>query len=97
MMLNGTDYTLPLIAILSFAALFLIQLLLLRIPRLTFLRHLPWIWVIGVLALAVAGLFGDTGGWLDLRAFFAAVLAGYAAICAAGIALAHLVNKWKKR
>ena len=97
MMLNGTDYTLPLIVILSFAALFLIQLLLLRIPRLTFLRHLPWIWVMGVLGLAVAGLFGDTGGWLDLRAFFAAVLTGYAAICAAGIALAHLVNKWKKR
>ena len=97
MIINGTDYTLPLIAFFSFAALFLIQLLLLRIPRLTFLRHLPWIWVIGVLALAVAGLFGDTGGWLDLRAFFAAVLTGYAAICAAGIGLAHLVNKWKRR
>ena len=97
MMINGTDYTLPLIAFFSFAALFLIQLLLLRIPRLAFLRHLPWIWVIGVLTIAVAGLFGDTGGWLDLRAFFAAVLSGYAAICAAGIGLAHLVNKWKKR
>ena len=97
MMLNGTDYTLPLIAFFSFAALFLIQLLLLRTPRLSFLRHLPWIWVIGVLAVAVAGLFGDTGGWLDLRAFFAAVLTGYAAICAAGIALAYLVNKWKKQ
>ena len=47
----------------------------------------------GVLALAVAGLFGDTGGWIDLRAFFAAVLAGYAAICAAGIGLAHFLYR----
>ena len=97
MLLNGTDYTLPLIAFFSFAALFLIQLLLLRTPRLTFLRHLPWVWVVGVLTLAVAGLFGDTGGWLDLRAFFAAILAGYAAICAAGIGLAHLVNRLQNR
>ena len=80
-----------------FFLLFTLQFLLLRLKRLCFLRHLPWVWVAGVLILAVAGLFGDTGGWLDLRAFFAAVLAGYAAICAAGIGLAHLVNKSHKR
>ena len=97
MMINGTDYTLPLIALASFFILFALQLLLLRLKRLCFLRHLPWVWVAGVLILAVAGLFGDTGGWIDLRAFFAAVLAGYAAICAAGIALAHLVNRSHKR
>ena len=97
MMINGTDYTLPLIALASFFILFALQLLLLRLKRLCFLRHLPWAWVAGVLILAVAGLFGDTGGWIDLRAFFAAVLAGYAAICAAGIGLAHLVFKSKKR
>ena len=97
MMINGTDYTLPLIALASFFLLFALQLLLLRLKRLCFLRHLPWVWVTGVLILAAAGLFGDTGGWLDLRAFFAAVLAGYAAICAAGIGLAHLVNKSHKR
>ena len=97
MMINGTDYTLPLIALTSFFILFALQLLLLRLKRLCFLRHLPWVWVAGVLILAVAGLFGDTGGWIDLRAFFAAVLAGYAAICAAGIGLAHLVNRSHKR
>ncbi len=97
MMINGTDYTLPLIALASFFLLFALQLLLLRLKRLCFLRHLPWVWVAGVLILAVAGLFGDTGGWIDLRAFFAAVLAGYAAICAAGIGLAHLVNRSHKR
>ena len=96
MMINGTDYTLPLIALASFFLLFALQLLLLRLKRLCFLRHLPWVWVAGVLILAVAGLFGDTGGWLDLRAFFAAILAGYAAICAAGIGLAHLVNRSHK-
>ena len=97
MIINGTDYTLPFIALASFFLLFALQLLLLRLKRLCFLRHLPWVWVAGVLILAVAGLFGDTGGWIDLRAFFAAVLAGYAAICAAGIGLAHLVFKSKKR
>ena len=97
MVINGTDYSLPLIAIASFFVLFALQLLLLRLRRLRFLRHLPWVWVAGILILAVAGLFGDTGGWLDLRAFFAAILAGYAAICAAGIGLAHLVNKLQKR
>jgi len=97
MIRNGTDYTLPLIALASFFLLFVLQLLLLRLKRPRFLRHLPWVWVAGVLILAVAGLFGDTGGWIDLRAFFAAVLAGYAAICAAGIGTAHLVHKLQKR
>ena len=97
MVINGTDYTLPFIAIISFLVLFVIQFLLLQLKRLHFLRHLPWVWVAGVLIFAVVGLFGDTGGWLDLRAFFAAVLAGYAALCAVGIGLAHLVNKLLKR
>ena len=97
MVINGTDYSLPLLALLSFLGLFALQLLLLRLKRMQFLRHLPWVWVAGVLLFAVVGLFGDTGGWIDLRVFFAAVLAGYAAICAAGIGLAHLVNKSQKR
>ena len=96
MVINGTDYSLPLLAVLSFLLMLGGQYLLLRFIRLRWLRHLPWVWVAGILAFALAGLFGDTGGWLDLRVFFAAVLAGYAAICAAGIILAHLVNKWKK-
>ena len=97
MIINGTDYSLPLLAVLSFFLMFGGQYLLLRFVRLRWLRHLPWVWVVGILALAVTGLFGDTGGWLDLRAFFAAVLAGYAAICAAGIGLAHLVYNSRKR
>ena len=96
MVINGVDYSLPLIAVLSFLTLFGVQLLLLRV-RIRFLRHLPWIWVIGVLVLAVVGLFGDTGGWIDLRAFFALLLCGYAAICALGIGLAHLVYMLRRR
>ena len=97
MIINGTDYTLPLTAVLSFLVMFAVQYLLLRTVRNRFLRHLPWGWVMGVVALAVIGLFGDTGGWIDVRAFFALVFCGYAAICAAGIGLAHLVNKLMKR
>ena len=96
MVINGVDYSLPLIAVLSFLTLFGVQLLLLRV-RIRFLRHLPWIWVIGVLVLAVVGLFGDTGGWVDLRALFALLLCGYAAICALGIGLAHLVYMLRRR
>ena len=83
---------LPLFVILSFLAMFGVQYLCCR-ARNPIVRHLPWLWVIGILILAVAGLFGDTGGWIDLRSFFCAVLCGYAAICAAGIGLAHLVNR----
>ena len=93
MIINGTDYTLPLVAVLSFLVMFGVQLFLLRLKRLRFLRHLPWVCVAGILALAAASLFGSTGGWIDLRSFFCALLCGYAAICAAGIGLAHLVHK----
>ena len=93
MKINGVDYTLPLVAVLSFLFMFGIQFLLLKLSRLRFLRHLPWVCVAGILALAVASLFGSTGGWIDLRSFFCALLCGYAAICAVGIGLAHLVNK----
>lgn len=97
MMLNGVDLTLPLIVLLSFLVLFTVQFLLCHYVRIRFLRHLPWVWVIAVLGLAVAGLFGDTGGFIDLRSFFALLLCGYAAICAAGIGLAHLISKLQKR
>ena len=97
MKINGVDYTLPLVAALSFLTMFGVQFFLLRLSRFRFLRHLPWLWVMGSLALAVATLFGDTGGWLDLRSLFFALLCGYAAICAAGIGLAYTVNKLIKR
>lgn len=97
MVINGTDYTLPLFAVLSFFVLLGGQYFLLRTVRLAFLRHLPWLWVIGMLGLAVAAYFGDTGGFIDLRSFFAALIAGYAALCAAGIGLAHLLYKLKNR
>jgi hypothetical protein len=55
------------------------------------------VWVILMLAVAIAALFGDTGGWIDTRSFFCALFCIYAAICAAGIGLAHLVVKRKIR
>ena len=86
----GENYSLPLIAVFSFLIIFTAQLLCCK-SRNLLVRHLPWLWVIGMLALAVAALFGDTGGFIDLRNFFCAVFCGYAAICAASIGLAHLV------
>ena len=97
MVINGTDYSLYLFAALSFFVMFGGQYLLLRFAPLRWLRHLPWVWVIGMLGLAVATLFGETGGFIDVRAFFAAVIAGYAAICAVGIVAAHLLYKLKTK
>ena len=97
MMINGTDYSLPLLAVLSFFVMFGVQFFLLRMKCPRFLRHLPWVWVILMLAVAIAALFGDTGGWIDTRSFFCALFCTYAAICAAGIGLAHLVVKLKIR
>lgn len=97
MMIAGVDYTLPLVILASFAFLFTVQYLLLRSRHLRFLRHLPWVWVVGVLGLAVTAYFGDSGGFIDLRSFFALLLCGYAAICAAAIGLAHLIFKLQKR
>ena len=88
----GENYSLLLIAVLSFFVIFAAQLLCCKARNLL-VRHLPWLWVVGMLVLAVATLFGDTGGFIDLRSFFCAVLCGYAALCAAGIGLAHLVNR----
>ena len=97
MMINGTDYSLPLLAVLSFFVMFGVQFFLLHLKRPRFLRHLPWVWVILMLGVAIAALFGDTGGWIDARTFFCALFCAYAAICAAGIGLAHLVFKRKNR
>ena len=97
MMINGVDYTLPTIAILSFLVLFAVQYLLCRYCRSGFLRSLPCLWVIAALGLAVACLFTEPGGFLDLRGAFALLLTGYAAICAAGIGAAYLVHKLQKR
>ena len=96
MIVNGTDLTLPLFALASFLLMFGAQLLCCR-AQTRLLRHLPWGWVAAVLVTAVAALFGDSGGWIDLREFFAKLLCAYAALCAAGIGLAHLVRKLQKR
>ena len=97
MIINGTDYTLYLFAGISFFVMLGGQYLLLRTIRLRWRRHLPWVWVIGMLGLAVATLFGETGGFIDLRSFFAAIIAGYAALCAAGIVVGHLLYKLKTK
>ena len=97
MIINGMDYTLYLFAGLSFFVMLGGEYFLLRFARLRWLRHLPWVWVMGMLGLAIATLFGETGGFIDMRSFFAAIIAGYAALCAAGIGLAHLLYKLKTK
>ena len=86
-----------LIFALSFLMMFSGQYFLLQSVRLRFLRHLPWLWVVCIAGLAVAVLLEGNGSADGLQILFSSGLCVYAAICAAGIGLAHLVNKSHKR
>lgn len=95
--INGTDYTLYVIVAVSVIVLFTLQSVLCRRAKRMFLKLLPLGYVALTLVLAVACLFGDTGGFIDLRDAFALILCGYAAICAAAIGLAWLVCRMKSK
>ena len=97
MELFGIDLTLPLFVLGSFAGLCVLEYLLCRKAKRKWIKMLPWGVVVWNLGLSVIVLLGDSGGFLDLRNFFATVFAVYAAICGAGIVLGwHLAKKEKK-
>ena len=89
---NGTDYTFVFFFG-SVFTLFLLQFFLCRKARRCFFKWLPMGYVAALLFLSVACLYGDTGGFIDVRGFFALVILGYAAICAAAIGLGWLLGR----
>ena len=97
MELFGIDLTLPLFLLGSFLGLCGVDYLLCRKVKRKWVRLLPWGVVVWNLGLSVVVLLGDSGGWIDLRNFFAVVFAVYAAICGGGILLGWYLAKKKKK
>ena len=93
----GIDLTLPLFLMGSFLGLCGIEYLLCRKVKWKWVRLTPWGFVIFLLVTAVGSLLGDTGGWIDLRSFFALVFAVYAVICGSGILLGWYLAKKKNK
>ena len=93
---NGTDYTL-IFFFGTVIALFGLEFLICRMTRRPFFRWLPMGYVAALLALSVACMFGDTGGFIDVRSFFALVILGYAAVCAVSIGLGWLLGRRKTK
>ena len=97
MELFGVDLTLPLFVLGSFLGLCVLEYLLCRKVKWKWVRLLPWGVVVWNLVLSVASLLGDTGGWIDMRSFFALIFSIYALICGAGIFLGWYLAKKKDK
>lgn len=97
MELFGIDLTLPLFLLITFLGLAGLEYLLCRISRWRPLRLLPWIIVVGLLFLSVASLFGKSGGWIDMRGFFALIFAVYALICGSALLTGWYLAKRKSK
>lgn len=95
-MINGTDYTLYIIAFLSVTFLFFLQLYLCRKTKSSKIRKLPLLFVAFLLVLAlITYITPDTSGFIDLSGLVASILFFYAVICSAAIGLAWAVYKVK--
>ncbi len=95
--INGADYTIFVVPIMSFILLFALQFFLCRRVKSKILKCLPWGYVVFQLVLSVMCLFEDTGGFIDLRSLFFLLFLGYAAVCAAGIGLGWLFGRSKAK
>lgn len=95
LIINGTDYGVYLVAIGSFLVLFGWEYLVCRKTDSRVMRWLPWGYVALQLVLSVGCFLGDTGGFIDLRSFFALLFLGYAGLCAAGIVTGWLLGRRK--
>ena len=96
--INGTDYTLPAIILISVIVLFSIQYLFCTRAKKTWQKLLPLLYVIFLFALAVfVVVTADGSGFLDFSGVLAVFICIYAAICAVAIGAAWIVYKIRKR
>ena len=96
--INGTDYTLPAIILISVIVLFSIQYLFCTRAKKTWQKLLPLLYVIFLFALAVfVVVTADGSGFLDFSGVLAVFICIYAAICAAAIGATWIVYKTRKR
>ncbi len=95
--INGTDYTLPAIILISVIVLFSIQYLFCTRAKKTWQKLLPLLYVIFLFALAVfVVVTADGSGFLDFSGVLAVFICIYAAICAVTIGAAWIVYKIRK-
>ncbi len=96
-MINGTDYTLYIIAFSTFVFLFFMQLYLCRKAKSKKIKMLPLLFVAFILLMAlITYLTPDTSGFIDLSGLVAFLLLAYAVICAASIGFAWMVYDMRK-
>ena len=93
--IDWSDLALPLTLLVTFAALFGLQYLLLAKTTRRWVRALPFAVPALPAIRAVQVLYGPGGGFLDLRPLIAFLLGCYAALCLAAVLLARLV--WRLR
>ena len=96
--INGTDYTLPAIVLISFIVLFSIQYMFCTRAKKTWQKLLPLLYVAFLITWAVFIVAtADGSGFLDFSGVLAVFICIYAAICAVAIGAAWIVYKIRKR
>ena len=97
MIFNGTDYTIPVIVIISIVLLFTVQYILCTKTKKIIIKLIPLLYDVFIMVLGVLTLLMPSGGgFIDLRAAIALLLFIYAVICAASILAAWIVYIVKK-
>lgn len=94
---NGTDLTLPVIIIIVFALLAVLEYFICKKTKRSFLKLLLLIVPLGFLAEIPFTLIGNSGGFLDLRPLAVFLEVAAAAICAAAIGTGWLIYKLKNK
>lgn len=97
LMLNGTDYTIPVFVTVSVILLFLLQYSLCKRCKKKWVKLLSLLYVLLWLVLALVTFMTPGNGFIDLNPLVAMLFAIYALICAAPIGLAWLVYRQKTR
>ena len=95
LIINGTDYGLPVIAAVSVVVLFLLQYALCGKTRSLPLKLLPTAYILLSFVFAGMCLAAPDTGFIDLRGAAALLFCGYGAICSVAVSAAWLVYKYK--
>lgn len=96
--INGTDYTLFVLAAVAALVFFAGQYALCRWAKRPIFRYIPACAVVLLLLLAQYVLSSDNrGSFIDLRGAAAAVIVGFALLCAVSASLGWLLWRWQSR
>lgn len=94
---NGTDLTLPVVVIIVFILLAVLEYFICEKAKRGFVKFLPLIIPLGFLAEIPFTLMGNSGGFLDLRSLAVFLEVAAAAICALAIGTGWLIYRLKNK